>query len=116
LISLTRKGYEVKCFAPALEIDECVTYTTKKSDPREERYMDVESARISRSQIENLKKLNEQDFDCLVIPGGEGALSNVSFYDFSLITKSSPIMHFILMSLRLYLNWNLQLKSFMLQR
>ncbi len=36
----------------------------------------IESARIGRGRIQNLNSIRAEDFDCLIIPGGIGLLSN----------------------------------------
>ncbi len=36
----------------------------------------IESARIGRGRIQNLHSIHAEDFDCLIIPGGIGLLSN----------------------------------------
>ncbi|MCK9499428.1 MAG: isoprenoid biosynthesis glyoxalase ElbB, partial [Bacteroidales bacterium] len=40
----------------------------------------VESARIARGNIKDIKELNAKDFDALVLPGGFGAAKNLSSF------------------------------------
>ena len=42
----------------------------------------IESARISRGDIKNLKEFNAEDYDALILPGGFGAAKNLSTFAF----------------------------------
>lgn len=44
--------------------------------PEENRNILVESARIGRGRIQEMDAIQPEDFDCLIIPGGIGLLSN----------------------------------------
>lgn len=44
--------------------------------PEESRNILVEAARIGRGRIQNMDTIQPEDFDCLIIPGGMGLLSN----------------------------------------
>lgn len=71
IIALHQFGAEVQYFAPSLEITPKNFLTDKPiSDTRN---ILVESARITRSQIQELSKLNADEFDGLIFPGGYGA-------------------------------------------
>lgn len=76
LISLSELGAEYVCFAPDHDFQATAHHNQTASE--ETRNTLVESARISRGQIQNLKELREEDFDALVFPGGFGAAKNLS--------------------------------------
>lgn len=75
LIALSELGVETKCFAPGDDVP--VTDHFDKSSAGS-RNMLSESARIARGEIQDLKKLDEKDFDAVVFPGGFGAALNLS--------------------------------------
>ena len=55
---------------------------TKGSEMNEKRNVLIESARIARGNVKDLKDLNASDFDTLLIPGGFGAAKNLSTFAF----------------------------------
>lgn len=81
LIHLSKNNFQVSFFAPTEEIEETFLYVPNKEvDKGEERYPHKESTRISKTPVQDIKKLNSKDFSALIIPGGEGALRNLSTY------------------------------------
>jgi enhancing lycopene biosynthesis protein 2 len=77
LYFLERAGAEIKCFAPDKPQMHVVNHLT--GEPTDEtRNVLVESARIARGQIEDIRKACMADLDALVIPGGFGAAKNLS--------------------------------------
>ncbi|MFW6101700.1 MAG: isoprenoid biosynthesis glyoxalase ElbB, partial [Bacteroidota bacterium] len=48
----------------------------------EKRNVLIESARISRGDIKNLKEFDSGDYDALILPGGFGAAKNLSTFAF----------------------------------
>ncbi len=75
--ALSAEGAEVKTFAldePQYDVVNCLTGETVSNEKRNQL---VEAARIARGKIEPLAKLNSQDFDVLVLPGGFGAAKNL---------------------------------------
>jgi len=76
LIALNEAGGEATCFAPDIEI--AVTNHLTGKPETEKRNLLVESARIARGQVADLKSLRVQDFDAIAFPGGFGAAKNLS--------------------------------------
>lgn len=70
LITLSELGADYKIFAPDIDFTP-TNHLTGKDEPT--RNVLSESARIARGEIENLNKLNTNDFDALAFPGGFGA-------------------------------------------
>ncbi len=71
IIALSQAGARVRFFAPNLEMTPQNFLTDMALS--ETRNILVESARISRSQIEDLEELEAKEFDGLALPGGMGA-------------------------------------------
>lgn len=71
IVSLSQKNAQMTFFAPNLEISPKNFLTNEPLS--EKRNLMLESARISRSQIKDIKELKASDFDALVFPGGYGA-------------------------------------------
>ncbi len=75
LIALAQRGIEYQCMAPDCEltvIDHCTGEPTG-----EKRNVLVESARIARGEIVNLKDVKGTDYDAFFLPGGFGAAKNL---------------------------------------
>lgn len=77
LYFLERAGAEIRCFAPDRNQMHVVNHLTGEPTG-ETRNVLVESARIARGQIEDIKKARMADLDALVLPGGFGAAKNLS--------------------------------------
>lgn len=54
------------------EIEDVFIYTTKTIDPAEERVTHKEVSRITRAPPRDIGRLDAEEFDLLVIPGGNG--------------------------------------------
>lgn len=76
LICLSELGAQVQCFAPDVEF--AVVDHLTKQETGEKRSVLKESARIARSQVADIKTLNEKEFDAVVFPGGFGAAKTLS--------------------------------------
>ncbi len=77
LLFLDRRGAEIVCMAPDIQQQQVINHLTgKKSD--EQRNVLVESARIARGDIKNIKHVSAEDIDGLILPGGFGAVTNLS--------------------------------------
>jgi len=76
IISLSTAGAEITYFAPNQEFTPKNFLTNEPLN--EKRNLMVEAARISRSQMRDLKELHAQDFDGLAFPGGYGAALHLS--------------------------------------
>jgi enhancing lycopene biosynthesis protein 2 len=77
LIHLSRLGATYRCFAPDAPQAEVVNHATGKPVPGEKRNQMVEAARIARGDITPLARLNPDEFDAVVFPGGFGAAKNL---------------------------------------
>lgn len=75
IVGLSQAGADMKFFAPDRDF-QAKNFLTDA--PIEKRNMMLESARITRSQIQDLKSLDAKDFDGLAFPGGYGAALNLS--------------------------------------
>lgn len=81
LLRLDQRGAEVQCFAPNVtQLHVVDHYSGDEAD--ETRNVLVESARIARGNIKDVRELHVADFDALIMPGGFGVAKNLS--DFAL--------------------------------
>lgn len=75
LLAIDRAGCTYQCFAPNVEQAAVINnLTSEKMD--EKRNVLVESARIARGEIKDLCEFNAADFECVIFPGGLGAVTN----------------------------------------
>lgn len=81
LLYLSEQGVKTQCFAPNIEQAHVINHLTQKESP-EQRNVLVESARIARGNVKDVKELTADDFDGLIIPGGFGAAKNLSNFAF----------------------------------
>jgi len=77
LLRLDQRGAEVQCFAPNIAQMHVVDHYTG-DETGETRNVLVESARIARGNIKDVRELHAADFDALIIPGGFGVAKNLS--------------------------------------
>lgn len=76
LLAIDRAGAEAICMAPDMEQMHVVNHLTGEV-AAEKRNVLVESARIARGKIRNLKDVKAGDIDGLIFPGGFGAAKNL---------------------------------------
>lgn len=76
LLFLDRAGAEAICMAPDKDFDVVDHLAQKPSGER--RNVLVESARIARGKIRNIREIRASDLDALILPGGFGAAKNLS--------------------------------------
>ena len=76
LYFLDRAGAEIICMAPDREQLDVVDHKSG-SPSREKRNVMIESARIARGDIRDIKTVKIDDLDAIVIPGGFGAAKNL---------------------------------------
>ncbi|WP_027896475.1 isoprenoid biosynthesis glyoxalase ElbB [Zestomonas thermotolerans] len=81
LLRLDQRGVQVQCFAPNVAQLHVINHLTGEEVP-ESRNVLVESARIARGNVKDVREAKVEDFDALIIPGGFGAAKNLS--DFAL--------------------------------
>lgn len=77
LLALDRAGAEICCVAPDADQLHVINHLTQ-AETTERRNVLVESARIARGEIKNVKDVAASDLDALIIPGGFGAAKNLS--------------------------------------
>jgi len=83
LLSLDKAQAEAVCFAPDIPQRHVINHLTGEVMENETRNVLVESARIARGSIRNLKEIDAMILDGLIIPGGYGAAKNLSDYAFT---------------------------------
>ena len=76
LLALDRAGVETVCFAPDIAQAKVVNHLTGE-DADETRNVLVESARIARGEISDVKQADAATLDALILPGGFGAAMNL---------------------------------------
>lgn len=81
LLALAEEGFEVQPCAPDIPQHHVVNHITG-DEMSESRNVLIESARIARGNIKNIKEIKVDDFDALVMPGGFGAAKNLSKWAF----------------------------------
>jgi enhancing lycopene biosynthesis protein 2 len=77
LLAIDRAGAEAVCMAPDMEQMHVVNHLTGEVAGGEKRNVLVESARIARGKIRNIKEVTAGDVDALIFPGGFGAAKNL---------------------------------------
>jgi enhancing lycopene biosynthesis protein 2 len=77
LLRLDQRGAQVQCFAPNIAQLHVINHLTGEEMP-ETRNVLVESARIARGNIKDIREADVDDFDALIVPGGFGAAKNLS--------------------------------------
>jgi len=79
LLRLDQRGAKVQCFAPDIAQLHVINHLTGEPMP-ETRNVLVQSARIARGEIKDIREARVEDFDALIIPGGFGAAKNLSSF------------------------------------
>ncbi|MGE8067454.1 isoprenoid biosynthesis glyoxalase ElbB [Pseudomonas sp. NPDC089569] len=77
LLRLDQRGAHVQCFAPNIAQLHVINHLTGQEMP-ESRNVLVESARIARGEIKDIREADADEFDALIIPGGFGSAKNLS--------------------------------------
>ena len=77
LLYLDKAKAETIIMAPDCNQMDVVNHLTEKVMPDETREILVESARIARGNIRDIKKVSAADLDALIFPGGFGAAKNL---------------------------------------
>lgn len=88
LLALDEAGAEAVCMAPDMQQHHVINHLTMK-ETDEKRNVLVESARIARGNIRDIKDVKVSDIDGLIMPGGFGAAKNLS--DFALKGSSAKV-------------------------
>jgi enhancing lycopene biosynthesis protein 2 len=77
LLALDRNGAEIICTAPNMNQLHVINHMTTEQMTGTRNVL-IESARIARGKIVDLKDLSIEQIDALVMPGGYGAVKNLS--------------------------------------
>jgi len=77
LLAIDRAGAEAVCMAPNVDQMHVINHLTGEVAEGETRNVLIESARIVRGNIKNIKEVSVSDFDALILPGGFGAAKNL---------------------------------------
>ncbi|ACZ48819.1 isoprenoid biosynthesis protein [Anaplasma centrale str. Israel] len=88
LLELDRLGVRFQCCAPDIQQCDVVNHVSKSSESQTARNILVESARIARGDIVNIKSLRVHEFDMLIVPGGFGVAKNFS----NLVSQSGSVV------------------------
>lgn len=75
LLAIDQAGCEAVCMAP--DVDFAVTDHLTMQETGEKRNVLVESARIARGNIRDIKDVKADDLDAIIFPGGFGAAKNL---------------------------------------
>jgi enhancing lycopene biosynthesis protein 2 len=81
MLAIVRSGGSYELFAPDIEQHHVINHLTGQ-EMDETRNVLVESARIARGKIRDLKEFRPDEFDGLLFPGGFGAAKNLSGWAF----------------------------------
>lgn len=81
LLAIAQQGASYSIFAPNVNQHHVINHITGE-EMSETRNVLIESARIARGNISDLKEYNAVDFDSLLLPGGFGAAKNLSSFAF----------------------------------
>lgn len=76
LLALAKAGAEAVCMAPNVDQMHVVNHLTGE-ETKEKRNVLVESARIARGKIRDMKDVKASEMDALIFPGGYGAAKNL---------------------------------------
>ncbi|OGI10411.1 MAG: isoprenoid biosynthesis protein ElbB [Candidatus Melainabacteria bacterium RIFCSPLOWO2_02_FULL_35_15] len=79
LLAIDKEGLEYICIAPDKEQTQVINHLTNQPT-NEKRNILVESARIARGNIKDIKSIRANEIDALIMPGGFGAACNLSSF------------------------------------
>ncbi|MDH4129748.1 MAG: isoprenoid biosynthesis glyoxalase ElbB [Spirochaetota bacterium] len=77
LLALDRSKVEAICMAPNIDQHHVINHLTGQVVEKESRNVLIESARIARGKIKDIKDVCAKDIDAIVFPGGFGAAKNL---------------------------------------
>ncbi len=78
LLAIDRAGAEAVCMAPDMDQLHVINHLTGQESKGEKRNVLVESARIARGKIVDIRTIKADALDGLILPGGFGAVKNLS--------------------------------------
>lgn len=82
LLALEQNSIAYTCFAPNINQHHVINHITGE-EMADSRNVLIESARIVRGQVTDIKNLDPSHFDAIFIPGGFGAAKNLSDFTFN---------------------------------
>ncbi len=91
LLTLGKTKAQVICMAPDISQLHVINHLKGEESTGESRNVLVESARIARGEIKDMKDITADDIDALIFPGGFGAAKNLC--DFALKGKDCMVNH-----------------------
>ncbi|EJG1563943.1 isoprenoid biosynthesis glyoxalase ElbB [Vibrio parahaemolyticus] len=103
LHAIEKAGASWHCFAPNIDQLHVINHLTGE-EMDEPRNVLVEAARIARGNIEDVARLNVEDFDALLLPGGFGAAKNLT--DFAVSGAECSINTHVAQACRAFANAN----------
>jgi len=77
LLALDKAGAKIICMAPDVPHMHVINHVKGEPAAEENRNVLIESARIARGEIKNMKDVKAADLDALIFPGGYGAAKNL---------------------------------------
>ena len=77
LLYLDKASAKIIMMAPNLEQMNVVNHITNEEVKNETRNTIIESARIARGQVKDIKSISSNELDALIIPGGFGVAKNL---------------------------------------
>jgi len=81
LWAIHKNGADFQCFAPDVPQHHVLNHITGQ-EMNEKRNVLIESARIARGRVKDLKLLDSNRLDALILPGGTGVAKNLCSYAF----------------------------------
>ncbi|MCF8296507.1 MAG: isoprenoid biosynthesis glyoxalase ElbB [Saprospiraceae bacterium] len=81
LLAIKKQGADYDIFAPNIPQHHVINHITGE-EMNEKRNVLIESARIARGKISDLKDFKAENYDALIFPGGFGAAKNLSTFAF----------------------------------
>lgn len=81
LYAIMKNGGTYQIFAPDIDQHHVINHITGE-EMNQTRNVLIESARIARGEIKDLKEFRADAFDALIMPGGFGAAKNLSTFAF----------------------------------
>lgn len=79
LLALDKHGAEAVCMAPSMDQADVIDHLTGKPSGGTRNVL-VESARIARGDIKDIRSVKASDLDAVILPGGFGAAKNLSTF------------------------------------
>jgi enhancing lycopene biosynthesis protein 2 len=82
MLNLDEAGQDIIPLAPNILQSQVINHLNQEEIERENRDLLVEASRITRGDITSLQEITVDDLDALILPGGTGAIKNLTNYAF----------------------------------